>query len=571
MKQKNNMLDTPIQLTYKLSDKTVGYAEKRDNCWNYSIFAMDKTFSYLNEFNAGYIQGKLQGEAMLKASRNNTWKNLYLTDTSHSFPEQCPPGKEDLQRAESILRDNLTRLNNWLFEPENLNLKIRDAVMRLKFRMLGIYEGAKGYPEPYIVSFGDSLSAEGISRIEQDYKCEYDRKLQDSLSQSLGYGDDPLSYLDVYFINAQMDLADVAALSRESKYGNYKADHCSAFLKRTDDDIFWTHNSWCGFLAQSMTISYTIYGYDVRKEEEDRVEFVTQNCYCAGQFGSNMDFGFNKHGICFNETTHRYSINEPKATGVWLCWRAAAAEMYAKSIDEFYEYLTADNTGTYLNGYMVIDAKTNETALIEMSYRRFVKFLSDGKSLTVTQKKDSGEEETVQPTEYDQKLITPQYIFGVNFPVSKDVANDLQSKDNRPMRRDQFAKQIGCVSDMKSAKELITYVGKNDAGEEEQLSIYGRWDLGGGTTEYPKTIPDGAVDAKAYSAKEVMELLANLKFLPNENSSKTSFWMRFGTAEIAGKPFIWSESEWNEYRDRHFSFVPDRLEGAWNKTKLYMD
>ncbi|MEG2124127.1 MAG: hypothetical protein RRZ63_09910 [Clostridium sp.] len=51
-----------------------------------------------------------------------------------------------------------------------------------------------------------------------------------------------------------------------------------------------------------------------------------------------------------NETTHRYSRNESRTDGVWMCWRAAAAEMFAESIDDFYRYITVDNTGTYLNG-----------------------------------------------------------------------------------------------------------------------------------------------------------------------------------------------------------------------------
>ncbi len=568
MNPKNKIHCQPVQQMYRLSEKSVGYAEKRDNCWNYSIFVMDKTPAMWNEFNAGFIQGRLQGEAMLKAARNNTWKNLYLTDTSHSFPRECPPGKEELEKTAEILRTNLKGLNDWLYT--HRDTKTADAIDRLLQRMLGIYEGAVGYPEPDIVVFDTSLSAGEIDRKERDLRRENERKLKDFLLQPLGYGDDPLSYLDVYFINAQMDLADAVAGSHEKKYGLYKTDHCSAFLKRSGDDIFWTHNSWCGFLAQSMTVSYTIYGYDVRKKEEDRVEFISQNCYCAGQFGSNMDFGFNKHGICFNETTHRYSVSQPKKTGVWLCWRAAAAEMFARNIDEFYEYLTADNTGTYLNGYMVIDAKTNETALIEMSYRRFVKFVSDGKSLTVTQRIDGGDDEKVPATEYDEGLISPEAIFGVNFPVSKTVAMDLDSTDNRPMRRKQFAERIGSVVDMESAKALIIHIGKNDAGDPEPLSIYGRWDLGYGTTDYPKTIPDGAVDAKAWSAGEVKKLLVGLKFLPNGNSAKTSFWMRFGTPWIDFEPFVWSESQWKGYRDE-LSFVPNRLEGVWNETKLYMD
>lgn len=168
------------------------------------------------------------------------------------------------------------------------------------------------------------------------------------------------------------------------------------------------------------------------------------------------------------------------------------------------------------------------------------------------------------------ELITPEYIFGVNFPVSKAVAEDLQSTDNRPMRRVQFKEQIGSVQTINDAKALITYVGKDSSGKQEPLSIFGRWDLGYGTTEYPKTVPDGSVDAKACSVKKVCKLLSELKYIPDADSTKASFWMRFGTPEIEGKPFIWDESVWNQYWDEDKSCVPNRLDGSWHETKLFM-
>ena len=70
---------------------------------------------------------------------------------------------------------------------------------------------------------------------------------------SLGYGEDKISFGDIYFINTQMDLMDAVANSLESTYGLHKPDHCSAFVKRTDDgDIVWTHNSWCGYLSNTI-------------------------------------------------------------------------------------------------------------------------------------------------------------------------------------------------------------------------------------------------------------------------------------------------------------------------------
>jgi hypothetical protein len=121
------------------------------------------------------------------------------------------------------------------------------------------------------------------------------------------------------------------------------------------------------------------------------------------------------------------------------------------------------------------------------------------------------------------------------------------------------------VNDIETSKALITYV-----EEGEPLSIYGRWDLGHGNAGgYGKVIPDGAVDAKAFSVKAVRELLDNMKFEPNENSAKTSFWMLYGTARINGQPFVWSQSNWKD--TVVLDHVPDRLEGAWAKVRLFID
>lgn len=532
---------------FVLNEYYSGFAECKDNCWNYSIIARDPDVDiFRNEYYAGYIQGKLQGKDAVIASRNNVWHNAYLTDTSapaDKFPQNFDPADEELEITGSCLLRNYTYLYKWVKVKSAEGNPVAVNIKRLLFRLLGIHDGISN-PVPQTDADFEKINPETMN--PEDLQLRGDSKQP--------------SFMDLYFINAQTDLFDALTSSKESCRGSYKTDHCSAFVTRVVDengneDIFWTHNTWSGFFCQSLTISYAI-GED----------FITQNSYCQGQVGSSMDFGFNGHGICFNETTHRNSRIKPRVEGIWMCWRAAAAEMFARSIDDFYHYLSVDNTSTYLNGYMLIDSNTNETALIEMSYKRFVMFRSDGRQLTVT------DSTGVSNPDYDKELISAEYIFGVNYPISKDVAEDLKSTDNRPMRRVQFKEQIGTVRDMESAKALITYVGKDEQGNEEPLSIYGRWDLGRGTTEYPKTIPDGAVDAKAYSVGEVRKLLAGLRRTPKEDGGKTAFWMLYGTPVIDGKPFIWSKSQWMKYKEsQNKDFVPDRLEGAWNPTKLFMD
>lgn len=521
---------------FVLNKHCKGFAQLKDNCWNYSIIARDPNVDmFTNEYYAGYIQGKLQGADAIRAARNNTWKNTFLCDTSdpdEKFPRQINPSEEELKTAGECLNENYRTLLTWIKDNEKKK-NVAQHIKRLIWRMRGIYDGVTGKNIPQRLS--------SVALISDDTKLK------------LGYGDTPLTFGDIYFINAQLDLFDALAYSsKESCREVNKSDHCSAFVKRTaDGDIYWTHNTWAGFLCQSHTISYAICD-----------DFVTQNAYCPGQFGSNMDFGFNGHGICFNETTHRGSYSEARQ-GIWVCWRAAAAEMFAKNIDDFYDHITIDNTGTYLNGYMLIDVNTKEIALLEMSYERFVLFRSHEKELIVTD--STGK--IVTEKDYDRHLITPDYILGINYPASKSVAYDLESTDNRPMRRIQFLEKIDMVKDIDSAKALITYV-----DNDNPLSIYGRWDLDKGITEYPKTIPDGAVVAKVCSASKVKKLLKSLRFTPNERGGKTGFWMMYGTPKISGKPFIWSESQWANFKkEQNEDWVPDRLEGAWNETKLFMD
>lgn len=527
-------MSSNLKRKFRIDDNCLGFAECRNNCWNFSIVSRSASDELPNEYLAGFVQGKLQGADMIRAARNNTWKNSYLCDTSHSFPHELPPSATDFGKAEKALQENYYFTTEWIRNhPGN---KCAKGILRLFYRMWGVY---------------DALTCETPRRL-----AEVEASVFAMRDFRLNYGKDALTFADIYFINTQMDLMDAVANSLESSYGLHKSDHCSAFVKRTGgNDVVWTHNSWCGFLSQSHALSYLV-GKD----------FISQNTYCFGQVGSNMDFGFNGHGICFNETTHRYSTGKPKTDGIWLCWRSAAAEMFSASIDEFYEYLSADNTGTYLNGYMLIDSDTGETALIEMSYNRFItfKYGRDGK-LAAT---DSTGEPVNEQLDYDSHLLTADYILGVNYPVSKKVAYELASTDNRPMRRVQFFDRIGTVKDLETAKDLITYVEDN-----EPLSVFGRWDLGRGTTEYPKCIPDGSIDAKAFSLEKVQAIKQALEqgVVVDENGGMQAFWMYYGTPKIEGKPFVWSDSAWKDYKEsEQVDFVPDSLESEWQTINLYL-
>ncbi len=542
---------------YVLNQYTKGYSQCIDNNWNFAIYAQDPTVSiYQNEYNAGYVQGKIQGNAIIKATRNNTWR-WYVLDEGPGANSVTPPAGA-VEQAVKALTDNYNYMTDYV-EKKQGDRHIQ-GLIRLMYRMLGIYHGAADKEALKDVTF-DNLKMSNMTPDEL----------------KMNSGDDPLTFIDIYFLNAQMDLWDAIGkelgidfndveksdkehtlqtkedLERMSKDDRLKPGRCSGFVTRLDNgEILWSHTSWCCFFAQSCAVTYVI-GED----------FLTQNSFCPGQFGSNTDFGFNGHGIGFNETTETYFYNESKTLGLWLTWRAAAAEAFATSIDDFYDYVTLDNTGTYLNAYMLVDAYRGEFGLIDMSYARFALFKGNGKNLTV--KDSTGYEPNF--LDYDSHMISPSHVLGCNIPIYKRIWRELQTIDGAPKRRYQLYRHIGGVQTMDDAKNLITY-----NGDLEPISIAGRWDKNYGTSEFLRYQPHGSIDAKVFGTEEIKQVLASLSMKPSKDGAKTSFWMRFGSVKLDGTPFIWSDSIWAKFKQpEEVDFIPDAIDGAWNRVKLFME
>lgn len=529
---------------FVLDEYTCGFAQCIDNNWNYAIYAQNPDICiYQNEYNAGYVQGKVQTGKTILATRDNSWRNFLIGATPQdALSIEVKP--EYLTVSAQTVIENYNYTCDWV-EARKDDPMVQ-KIIRLMMRQLGIYDGAADNEPRKNVSLADLRLS--------NYPAEQSK---------LGYGADPLSLLDVIFINSQYDLFDCLGdkLGLVMGYGTAhkkrapedKPDHCTAFTKvLPNGNVVWTHNSWCCFWAQSCAVTYVI-GED----------FVTQNANCPGQFGSNTDFGFNGNGIGFNETTHVDLYDKTKVAGIWLTYRSAAAEQFARNIDEFYEYCKLDNTGTYLNGYHIVDANTGEIGLLDMSYNRFVLFKCDGKKMDII------DSTGYKPNhlDYDHHLISTSHIFGVNQPVSWWVGYELESMNLRPMRRNQLWARLDTVTDVETAKDLITYT-----EDREPLSIYGRWDLGYGTTEMPRVRPDGSVDAKAFSTELIKETLANMSRKPSITGDKRSFWMKFGTAHVQEMPFIWSASQFSDMKlPEDQDCVPDALDGRWNRVKMFME
>jgi hypothetical protein len=414
------------------------------------------------------------------------------------------------------------------------NLKAQKNLKRLLFRLLGIYHGTANSTPSDLDFSGDWLP-------ELTYFS--------SAELATGYDTSSLSFMDVYFVNGSDDAfsTPVEALGHIDMHAR-----CSAFIKKYQGDFAIAHNTWSGFLDQSMAASFYINGL-----------YHSFNMRMPGLISSQSDFGYTSNGIMYTGIAFLPTVDiQGKKQSLWGIWQAALAEQFSTSLDEFYEYwsLTVDNMpGTSPGGYLVVDTKTNEFATIEVSQKSYVYIKSNTSGSFDVTTNPAG-----LSTQYDTGMINPNYIIAINYPTSMQIRNDLQALDSRPARKRQFLNPlvgIGTVTDITSARALITFT-----DPIEPLSIYGRWDLGYGDTPTPKTVPKGSIDAKAV-VSSMTGYASQVKGTLDTTSTNVSMWMKFGTPMIDGKPFIWSESKWSSQKLRG---VPDRVDGSFQLLRSYI-
>lgn len=524
-RQNESQAETNPNLTrFALNAQAKGVIETVDNIQNVSVVSKDPLVLKA-EYNAGFVQGKLQGQTIISA-RDNAWDLMYLLDPSHSFPKLLPPTELEKEVAGKALKDNFSYTLSYIKKLSDPIIK--DQLSRQVFRLLGIYHG-------YIQEEPADLDFSGSFLPELDFFTESELRL--------GYETKELSFLDVYFLNAFSDLCDYLEFNND-ELDQSNLSKCSAFVTRLEDEIIIAHNSWSGFLSQTMTMSLVVNN-----------DIMVFNAITPGIITSNTDFGYNNKGIMFTETTHNATFSQAKLNSLWSFWRSSMAEQFSSSITEFHDFIAMDLSGTYMNGYMVVDAKTDEIALIEISQQSVVLFVPGNENpLIKTIPEDASKA-------YDTDLLSTDYILGVNYPVSMQIREDLKAIENRPARRRQFREKIAQAIDLSSAKDLITYT-----DPQNPLSIFGRWDLGYGETPKPKIIPDGAIDAKVASSKDALKCM-KLKGELDEKTTNKGFWMKYGTAHIAGEPFIWSKSLW---KDQKLRSVPDRVDGDFHLINTYI-
>jgi hypothetical protein len=524
-KQKEKITQKNSTLTqFVLNSNAKGVLETIDNIQNITVVSKD-ALPIKAEYMAGFIQGKLQQKDII-AARDNGWDLMYLLDPSHSFPKLLPPTEEEKEIVGSNLKNNFSYTVSYIQKIQNK--KTKEQFTRQLFRMLGIYHGCTK-EQPADMDFSGNF----VPDINFFTETEL----------NMGYESNGVSWMDIYFLNAFSDIGDYLEFNKDDLALN-KLSKCSAFVTKLQDEIIIAHNSWYGFLSQTLTMTLVV--------NDDIMIF---NAIFPGVISSNTDFGYNNKGVLFAETTHHATFSKAKLHSLWSFWRSSLAEQFSSSITEFYDFIAMDISGTYMNGYMVVDGKTKEIGLIEISYQSVVCFLpeKDGYQLvTIPEGKSKA---------YDPDLVTPTYLLGINYPASILIRNDLKAVENRPARRRQFKEKIAQVKDIQSAKDLITYT-----DPDNPLSIYGRWDLGYGETPNPKTVPDGSIDAKVASSNDALACM-NLKGEMDLQTKRNGFWMKFGTPYVKGEPFIWSKSIWSGQKLRS---VPDRVDGSFQLMNTFI-
>ncbi|MEI6621461.1 MAG: hypothetical protein WCP28_06110 [Actinomycetes bacterium] len=519
---------TPATSTsLQLDADSAGSIEKINNIYNTSIVSNDPN-AFKAEYEAGFIQGKLQKD-QIPAARDNNWDGNYLTDPKHSFPTQLPPPPSQLNQAQRVLQ------SNWEFTlryiRDTAKAEVQTNLRRLLYRLVGIYDGATK-SDPQALPF-DGQWYPQFSPAEM----------------AVTYETPAPTFMDIYYLNNTGDLfnflppptsggSSSASASPVSLHAPEAASHCTAFIKRTVGDIFLSHNTWSAFLDQSQATQLWVNG-----------DFMSSNAIDPAYLGSGTDFGYTNKGLIWNETTEDATKGKGKVESLWTSWRETLAEQYADSIDTFFKYISLEQSGSYMNGYMLVDTKQDKLGYVEMSTNTTVFFTLDAKGGVQVTTKPAGLD-----TAYDKKMVQPNYILGFNYPASMLIRKQLAAINNRPARQVQLLAGINGVNDVESAKALITYT-----APDNPLSIYGRWDLGYGETTTPQKVPDGSIDAKVVSASMAQQSFG-LKGVLAPGAGQSAFWMKYGTASVAGKPFIWSQSPWSSQKLR---YVPDVVDGTW--------
>jgi hypothetical protein len=125
--------------------------------------------------------------------------------------------------------------------------------------------------------------------------------------------------------------------------------HCSALVKVTQDDLFFAHDTWSGFSGLGVRV-YKTYQFD---------DFVISMDSFPGIVASGTDWYITSNELAIQETTNivfntsLYTAVVPETVSEFI--RVMAANYLSYTGDQWTQYFSRHNSGTYNNQYMVVD------------------------------------------------------------------------------------------------------------------------------------------------------------------------------------------------------------------------
>lgn len=198
-------------------------------------------------------------------------------------------------------------------------------------------------------------------------------------------------------------------------------DKCSGFIAvgsyTSDGKICCAHNSFDDFISGQF---YNIV-VDLLPSNGNRILYQG----APGYISSQTDFFVTSAGFIGTETTiggfHMYERNDPISVRIRNCMQ------YAKTLDDYVEMLTKNNSGDYANSWLIGDTNKNEIMRIELG----LKFIN------VERKKDG-------------------YFIGYNAPDDPKIRNlECSNTGYDDVRRHQGARKVRLEELMENNKGRI--------------------------------------------------------------------------------------------------------------------
>jgi hypothetical protein len=167
-----------------------------------------------------------------------------------------------------------------------------------------------------------------------------------------------MSLSDFLTLQAMGDIFDLEILwDRETTRSELTGVECSALVRLAPDlsDVYFGHDTWSDF--RKMTNVIKEYHFNVPERVAKRVIVSTK----MGALPSSEDFWMTDRGLLIFETTNvnfnysLYDLVTPKSLLTWV--RTLHAAWTSDSSPDWASEFLVENSGTYNNQYVVVDAK----------------------------------------------------------------------------------------------------------------------------------------------------------------------------------------------------------------------